>query len=198
MDRMRADRDKRDAYVRTLERARATLTQSLEDVSDYARRNELLLDLSLTTTVAAATRAGGRAGSSFRKASTKEQQHRAFGDCPRRGEEGPRARRAERGTCHDRGSCGTFASYKKHFLHRHDCKPKFGISRPRWTRHERRHSTSSGNEIGLSGSCSALRPLTPRLLRRPRLQHSTAFPVVNSHCGPCRRTGRSTPRQPRH
>ena len=32
MDRMRADRDKRDAYVRTLERARATLTQSLEDV----------------------------------------------------------------------------------------------------------------------------------------------------------------------
>ncbi|TKA57102.1 hypothetical protein B0A53_01058 [Rhodotorula sp. CCFEE 5036] len=32
MDRMRADRDKRDAYVRTLERARATLTQSLEDL----------------------------------------------------------------------------------------------------------------------------------------------------------------------
>ena len=32
MDRMRADSDKRDAYVRTLERARATLTQSLEDV----------------------------------------------------------------------------------------------------------------------------------------------------------------------
>lgn len=32
MDRMRADREKRDAYVRTLERARATLTQSLEDV----------------------------------------------------------------------------------------------------------------------------------------------------------------------
>lgn len=32
MDRMRADRDQRDAYVRTLERQRASLTQSLEDV----------------------------------------------------------------------------------------------------------------------------------------------------------------------
>ncbi|GAA6054961.1 hypothetical protein NBRC10513_006274 [Rhodotorula toruloides] len=32
MDRMRADRDKRDAYVRTLERARTALTQSLEDL----------------------------------------------------------------------------------------------------------------------------------------------------------------------
>ncbi|KDE02890.1 hypothetical protein MVLG_06575 [Microbotryum lychnidis-dioicae p1A1 Lamole] len=32
MDRMRADREKRDAYVRTLERARATLTQTVEDM----------------------------------------------------------------------------------------------------------------------------------------------------------------------
>ncbi|GJN88159.1 hypothetical protein Rhopal_001124-T1 [Rhodotorula paludigena] len=32
MDRMRGERDKRDAYVRTLERARTALTQSLEDL----------------------------------------------------------------------------------------------------------------------------------------------------------------------
>jgi hypothetical protein len=32
MDRIRGDRDKREAYVRTLERARTALTQSLEDV----------------------------------------------------------------------------------------------------------------------------------------------------------------------
>lgn len=32
MDRIRADRDKRDAYVRTLEHARTALTRSLEDV----------------------------------------------------------------------------------------------------------------------------------------------------------------------